>query len=186
MFFNSCCSCNSNCCNSRDQDIITIGVQGPTGPTGPTGPIGPTGATGPTGPTGATGTAVNENATTLNNGTQELTSGTALTLPTTLTNNGLTIGNDSITVAETGTYFVMFSLNSATDATDQDNVGIAINGAISTNTRRPLSSTDGVSGGYILNLTANDAITLVPTITGATELDDVGGPSAVLTVVRIA
>lgn len=176
MFFNSCCSRFNTCCDN-DTDIISIGVQGPTGATGPTGP---------TGPTGASGTAINENATTLNNGTQAITTTTALTLPTTLTNNGLTTGTDSITVASTGTYLVNFLLNSATGATDEDNVGIGINGTLLTNTRRALSSTEGVSGSYVLNLNANDVITLIPTVTGATELDDVGGPSVVLTVVRIA
>lgn len=182
MFFNSCCSRFNTCCDN-DQEVITIGVQGPTGPTGATGPTGPIG---PTGPTGPTGTPLNENATTLNNGTQAITSGTALTLPTTLTNNSLTIGNDSITVTNAGTYLVTYNINSATGATDEDNVAIAINGVISTNTKRALSTTDGVSGTYVLNLNANDVLTLVPTVTGATELDDVGGPSAILSVVRIA
>lgn len=174
MFFNSCYN-RCNCCDNENE--ITTIIQGPTGATG---------ATGPTGPTGATGTAINENATILNTGTETITSGTALTMPTTLTNNGLTIANNSVTVLSTGTYFVMYGVNSATGATDEDNVAIAINGTINTNTERALSTTDGISGGYVLNLNANDVITLVPTVTGATELDDIGGPSVFLTIIRIA
>ena len=160
-----------------------IGPTGATGATGATGPIGPTGATGPTGPTG---TISNLSATIHNTTEETITSGTALTMPTVLTNNGLTAETDGITVTETGTYLVNFNTNEATGATGSDNVAIAINGVISTPTERLLSATTGTSGTFILNLTANDKITLVPTVTSATSLSNTGGPSVSLTVVRIA
>ena len=107
-------------------------------------------------------------------------------MPTILTNNGLTIENDGITVPTTGTYLINFNTNEATNASDADNVAIAVNGVISTPTERLLSQTSGISGTFILNLTANNKISLIPTITDATNLTNSGGPSVSLTVVRIA
>ena len=188
FFWNRCNRCGCGCDNDTDQIITIRGYTGPTGPTGatgPTGPTGPTGATGPTGPTGPTGSPLNQNATIYNTAEQALTNNTALTLPTVLTNNNMTIANNSITVPATGEYLVSYNVNSATDATDEDNIGIAVNGTINNGTKLALSQTDGISGTYMLNLSENDVITLVPTITAATELDNIGGPSAHLTVLRI-
>ncbi len=193
MFFcNNSCGCyNQNSCCGRNY----IGVPGPTGPqgpagavgaTGPQGPIGPTGATGPVGPQGPTGITPNQNSSIYNGATQTITSGTALTLPTVLTNNGLTTDGSSITVAESGTYLVSYVVNEATTATGTDNVGIAVDSTINTATQTPLSTTDAVGGSYVLNLTAGSSITLVPTVAGATSIDATGGPSASLTVMRIA
>lgn len=175
-----------------------IGLTGATGATGPQGPIGLTGATGatgatgpqgpvgPQGPQGPAGTLVNQNATLYNTATQTVTSGTALTVPTVLTNNGLTASTNSLTVPATGTYLVSYTVNTATGATGTDNVSIGINGVTQAATQRPLSTTSSTGGSYITNLTANDVITLVPTATGATDITATGGPSATLTVVRIA
>lgn len=171
-----------------------IGPTGPTGPsgtgiTGPTGPTGPTGATGPTGPTGptgATGETINENATIYNTAEQSLTTNTALTLPTELTNNGLTTTTaNTIIVPEAGTYEVAFTTATATGAGANDNVALALNGSILEPTRRPLSSSQGATGVYVYNLAADSALTLVPTVTGATTLVATNGPSATLTVIRL-
>lgn len=193
MFFNTNCGCNRRCnrCSSCGGNVIirSIGITGPIGPrgaTGPTGPTGPTGATGPTGPTGATGTFENINATIVNTASQDITTGTAVTFGSIVTNNGMTVANTSITVPSAGTYLVSYGANSSTSASGSDNIGVAVNGTISTSTRRTLSATQGTAGTYVLNLVADDVLTLVPTITSATNLTATGGPSAYLTVVKVS
>lgn len=152
---------------------------------GPTGPTGPTGATGPTGPTGTTGALPNENATIFNDSPIDITTGTPLVLQNTLTNNGTTVAANSITVLSDGTYLVSFGANFATNAAVNDNLAIAKDGVLITATERRLSATSSVSGTYILDLEANNTITVVPTVTGTTEIVATGGPSAYLTVTKI-
>lgn len=195
---------NVGCCGYRDPffPYITsangatgpVGPRGATGPTGPTGATGPTGVTGPTGPTGATGptgptgenaTLLNENATIYNAETQNITTATPLALSTVLTNNGLAVDNTTITVSETGTYLISFTVNDATAAAGADNVGIAVNNVVNTATHRTISPNYSTGGSYVLNLNANDKVSLVPTVTNATSISSTGGPSASLTVVRI-
>lgn len=165
------------------------GIQGPAGPAGPVGATGPQGAQGPagaTGPQGPTGPALNENATIYNAASQSLTSGTAVSLPTVLTNNSLTTTTaNTITVPSAGAYQISYTTSVATGAVSGDNVAVAVNGVVQTPTQRSLSTTQGVSATYVLNLSANDAITIVPTVTGATTLTNTGEPSATLTVIRV-
>ncbi|HCG57909.1 MAG TPA: collagen-like protein [Clostridiales bacterium] len=169
--------------------VGATGPQGPVGATGPQGaqgPAGPVGATGPQGPQGPTGPALNENATIYNAASQSLTSGTAVSLPTVLTNNSLTTTTaNTITVPSAGAYQISYTTSVATGAVSGDNVAIAVNGVVQTPTQRSLSTTQGVSATYVLNLSANDAITIVPTVTGATTLTNTGEPSATLTVIRV-
>lgn len=169
--------------------VGATGPQGPVGATGPQGaqgPAGPVGATGPQGPQGPTGPALNENATIYNAASQSLTSGTAVSLPTVLTNNSLTTTTaNTITVPSAGAYQISYTASAATGAVSGDNVAIAVNGVVQTPTQRSLSTTQGVSATYVLNLSANDAITIVPTVTGATTLTNTGEPSATLTVIRV-
>lgn len=165
------------------------GPQGPiglTGATGATGPQGPQGPVGPQGPQGPAGSTPNQNATLYNTASQTLTSGTALTVPTVLTNNGLTASTNSLTVPATGTYLVSYTVNRTTGTSNTDSVGIAIGGTLQAGTQMSLSSSQGVSGTYVLNLTNGNVITLVPTISGTSTVNNTGGPSATLTVVRIA
>lgn len=160
-----------------------VGATGPQGAQGPAGPVGPAGATGPQGPTGP---ALNENATIYNAASQSLTSGTAVSLPTVLTNNSLTTTTaNTITVPSAGAYQISYTTSAATGAVSGDNVAVAVNGVVQTPTQRSLSTTQGVSATYVLNLSANDAITIVPTVTGATTLTNTGEPSATLTVIRV-
>lgn len=169
--------------------VGATGPQGPVGATGPQGaqgPAGPVGATGPQGPQGPTGPALNENATIYNAASQSLTSGTAVSLPTVLTNNSLTTTTaNTITVPSAGAYQISYTASAATGAVSGDNVAVAVNGVVQTPTQRSLSTTQGVSATYVLNLSANDAITIVPTVTGATTLTNTGEPSATLTVIRV-
>lgn len=166
-----------------------IGETGATGPTGPQGPAGETGATGPAGPqgpAGPAGTSINQNSTIYTLGPQTAVSGTPLTLMNVLTNNGLTVAPDSLTVPASGTYLVSYTINEATGVNEGDYVSIKVNDTELPATRRSLSSTAGVSGTYVLDLVANDVVTIVPTETGNTQLVDTGGPSATLTVIRLA
>lgn len=166
--------------------VGATGPQGAQGPAGPAGPVGPAGATGPQGPQGPTGPALNENATIYNAASQSLTSGTAVSLPTVLTNNSLTTTTaNTITVPSAGAYQISYTASAATGAVSGDNVAVAVNGVVQTPTQRSLSATQGVSATYVLNLSANDAITIVPTVTGATTLTNTGEPSATLTVIRV-
>lgn len=166
--------------------VGATGPQGAQGPAGPAGPVGPAGATGPQGPQGPTGPALNENATIYNAASQSLTSGTAVSLPTVLTNNSLTTTTaNTITVPSAGAYQISYTASAATGAVSGDNVAVAVNGVVQTPTQRSLSTTQGVSATYVLNLSANDAITIVPTVTGATTLTNTGEPSATLTVIRV-
>lgn len=164
----------------------SVGATGPQGPQGPQGPVGPAGATGPQGPQGPTGPALNENATIYNAASQSLTSGTAVSLPTVLTNNSLTTTTaNTITVPSAGAYQISYTTSAATGAVSGDNVAVAVNGVVQTPTQRSLSTTQGVSATYVLNLSANDAITIVPTVTSSATLTNTGGPSATLTVIRV-
>ena len=128
---------------------------------------------------------LNENATIYNGADVELTSGTNIPLPTILTNNGLTVGGDSITVADAGTYLISYRVNTATGAGTTDIVGLAVNDIVNDATSTSFSLTDSVSVSAVLNLVAGDELSLVATITGATTIEANGGPSAVLTVVRL-
>lgn len=175
MFYN----CNNNCgrcinnCNSCNRSIRPIFLRGPQGPTGPVGPQGPA------------GTTINQNATIYNGATQEITSGTPLTLPTVLTNNGLTTTNTELTIPEDGTYIVSFTTGTADAVTAGDNVAVAVNGITQPATQRLLDITSGASGTYVLNLSEGDTLSLIPTTTETVTLNATGGPSATLTAVRI-
>lgn len=166
------------CCDgfseNRDAQTVIYGRPGPTGPTGPTGPIGPT------------GTLISDSATIYNGNEQTATNGTPLTLPTILTDNELTIGNDSITVLDTATYLVSYSVNKITGGNGNEYVSLKTNGNEIQATRLLLSSTAGVSGSYVLNLNADDEITIVPSTTGNVQIVATPGPSVTLSVARIS
>lgn len=163
-----------------------IGQKGDKGDIGPTGPQGERGATGPTGPAGENATLPNLNATILNMASQELTTGTPISLLKTLTNNGLIVDSTSITVEKAGTYFVAYFVNKATHGSGTDSISLAINGVINTDTARPLNEDTTSSGQFVLNLQQNSTLSLIPTIINATKIEANGGASATLTVIKIA
>ncbi len=194
-------------------DVGLIGPQGEKGETGPIGPAGlkgdkgdkgdtgPAGEKGNKGDTGAVGekgekgekgdkgdvgTTYNQNATILNMASQQLTLGTPLTLSTILTNNGLIVSGTAITVPATGTYIVAFYINRSNGAAGTDGVAIAIDDKVDSYTSRPLSDDSTSSGYFVMNLDEGNAISIVPVIINATRINASGGPSATLTVIRIA
>ena len=162
------------------------GQNGATGPKGETGAQGPTGPTGPTGPRGDDGVISNQNATILSMASQDLVIGTPIQLSTILTNNGLVVSGDSITVPTTGTYIVTFYVNRATSAAGTDGISIAINGNVESYTSRPLSDDSTSSGYFVMNLNEGDAISIVPVIINAKKINASGGCSATLTVIKIS
>lgn len=176
---NNTTSNRGNCRFRRQSSLGAISLMGPTGPTGAVGP------TGPTGPTGSTGVLINENATVNNDSPIDITTGTPLVLQNTLTNNGMTVAGNGITVRSDGTYLVSFGVNNTTGATGSDNVSVAIDGVLNAATERRLFADSANTGTYVLNLQANNTLTLVPTVTGATQIVATGGPSAYLTVTKI-
>ena len=97
----------------------------------------------------------------------------------------MTVANSSITVPEAGTYLVSFGFGKASVDGETNNVAIAINGTTNTNTQRATESEASNSGTFVLTLSANDVITLVPTVAAETTLSSTAGPSVYLTVVRI-
>lgn len=205
-------SFNPNCVQSIVPDpMIFVGPTGPTGPRGTTGATGPagatgtqgimgvkgeTGATGATGPTGATGergekgetgqSTTGQNATLFTLGPQTVTNGTPLTLMTVLTNNGLNASMTSVTITETGTYLVAYSVNQALGSNLNDYVEIRINDVSVPATRRSMYQSLVTSGVFVLDLSIDEVVTIVPTTTASPQLSDTGGPSATLTVVRLS
>ena len=85
------------------------GITGPTGPTGLTGAIGPTGATGPTGSTGPTGP--NFNASFQGNVTASQTANpqTPIIIDNTPVSNNITYNSGTITIQESGLYYIDFN-----------------------------------------------------------------------------
>lgn len=162
------------------------GATGPTGPTGATGANGATGATGATGPSGAVGGATSQNATIYTLGPQTIENDTPITFMTTLYNNGLTIGQDFVTVTQTGTYLVYYSVNAVLGAGQGSYISVFVNDTEIPATRKMISAVSGTSGLYVLNLTQDEQVKLVPTENGATQIVDTGGPSATLTIVKLS
>ena len=182
------------------------GDQGPQGEVGPQGEKGETGAVGATGPkgdkgekgdkgvsgekgdkgdTGEKGQISNQNATILHMASQGITSGTPFLLSTILTNNGLVLGGDFITVPATGTYIVTFYVNKATSAAGTDSIAVAIDGTIVRYTSQPLSENATSSGFFVMNLDEGNTVSLIPVVLNATKIEANGGPSVCLTVIKI-
>lgn len=178
------------------------GEQGEQGPKGDTGPAGPQGLKGDTGEPGVqgdvgpkgdkgdpgpAGTTPNVNATIYNNDAQSIVSGFAIKLNSTMTQNNMTIEDNGIVIPSDGTYFVSYAINVFTSLGNQkDYVAIGINNMPEASTKRPLSNTFPANHTFVHNFTTNDKITLVTDINQGQTLSNDGGPSAVLTVIKIA
>lgn len=143
-------------------------MAGPTGPTGPTGATGPQGIQGPTGPTGPAGSeGLAAYGGRYSNTTQliRVTIGTQeqIPLPNTMPNLNTTyIPNNSITVAESGTYEINYFSNLSVEAGTLVTLAVRNNGANipSTIISRILEIDLGTiySGSVIVDLTAGDVI----------------------------
>lgn len=162
------------------------GEQGPAGETGPAGPAGERGEIGPQGIAGPPGSTNNINVTKYSEDEQQILSSLAFTLSETLTENGITSTNDSITIPSDGVYILSFWCNMLDSAQATDYVGIFNRGTLIAPTKRPLSNIIGASAMVVYNLKKNDIITLRAILSAGTKLSNVNAPSAVLTVIQIA
>ena len=103
-----------------------------------------------------------------------------------MTNNGLVLSTNGVTIPATGTYLVTFYVNRASSADGTDGISLAIDGKLVQQTSRPLSESSTSSGQYVMNLAEGNVLTLVPVVLNAKRLLANGGPGATLTVIRLS
>ncbi len=160
------------------------GERGPQGVQGEKGKQGEKGEKGDTGPRGAT-VEIATNATFYNPDSQSISNGNRIALSNELVNNGITLQNNQVLVPANGTYLVLYSFNNATYATTGENISIAINSVIQESTRRPLTRATSTFSATLLNLRANDMLSLVPTVSSSQTLTNSSSPSVSLTIIRL-
>ena len=86
------------------------------------------------------------------------TNDSIIELPITLNSNGITINNSTISLSKSGRYMINYGIKSTTTGNE---IGIYINGVNNANTNiETLISDMNTSSSIILNLNANDVITL--------------------------
>lgn len=185
---NPCCNNNGNNCDGNRIYIIERGARGPrgfTGATGAVGPIGPTGATGPQGPQGVAGPTgaqgpVGPQGPAGANGTNGLASfggaystlttgipltATATTLPlvSALPLSNVTVGTNSLTVANAGTYQMDYGISGSVTPDATITLSVTQNGTDIPQTVTTLTFTateTQLIGSTIATLTANDVLRL--------------------------
>ena len=169
------------------------GVAGATGAVGPTGPQGATGATGAVGPTGPAG-GISEYASFYalapNDNPTAIAQNTAVEFPnTTASTTGITrLTNSTFNLADTGTYLIMFKVNTNTAG----QLGIAVNGAVQPNATFGNAADDGIIEGktIITTTAANTVLSIVnPITTAVTVTPSAGGTEATvsdLTIIKLA
>ena len=169
------------------------GVAGATGAVGPTGPQGATGATGAVGPTGPAG-GISEYASFYalapNDNPTAIAQNTAVEFPnTTASTTGITrLTNSTFNLADTGTYLVMFKVNTNTAG----QLGIAVNGAVQPNATFGNAADDGIIEGktIITTTAANTVLSIVnPIATAVTVTPSAGGTEATVsdfTIIKLA
>lgn len=160
------------------------GERGPQGIQGEKGDQGEKGEKGDTGPRGATA-EIATNANFYNPDSQSISNGNRIALSNELVNNGITLQNNQVLVPANGTYLVLYSFNNATYATTGENISIAINSVIQESTRRPLTRATSTFSATLLNLKANDMLSLVPTVSSSQTLTNSSSPSVSLTIIRL-
>lgn len=169
------------------------GVAGATGAVGPTGPQGATGATGAVGPTGPAG-GISEYASFYalapNDNPTAIAQNTAVEFPnTTASTTGITrLTNSTFNLADTGTYLIMFKVNTNTAG----QLGIAVNGAVQPSATFGNAADDGIIEGktIITTTAANTVLSIVnPIATAVTVTPSAGGTEATvsdLTIIKLA
>jgi len=162
------------------------GPQGLTGLTGATGPAGPTGLPGATGPkgdsgiqgiTGATGPGVPPAYIyTAKNSSSTIVSGTAVTLPlgSTVSNSGITMSSDVITVPTAGTYEIKVISFFSCSTGGAQNLALTISGSGVGNSTIATINKNLSSGIFedfnmiaIKNLSASETVQLLTNTTSA-------------------
>lgn len=169
------------------------GVAGATGAVGPTGPQGATGATGAVGPTGPAG-GISEYASFYalapNDNPTAIAQNTAVEFPnTTASTTGITrLTNSTFNLSDTGTYLIMFKVNTNTAG----QLGIAVNGAVQPSATFGNAADDGIIEGktIITTTAANTVLSIInPIATTITVTPSAGGTEATvsdLTIIKLA
>ncbi len=166
------------------------GAVGPTGPQGIAGPTGATGAVGPTGPAGGISEYASFYALAPNDNPTAIAQNTAVAFPnTTASTTGITrLTNSTFNLADTGTYLIMFKVNTNTAG----QLGIAVNGAVQPNATFGNAADDGIIEGktIITTTAANTVLSIVnPIATTVTVTPSAGGTEATvsdLTIIKLA
>lgn len=166
------------------------GAVGPTGPQGVAGPTGATGAVGPTGPAGGISEYASFYALAPNDNPTAIAQNTAVEFPnSSASTTGITrLTNSTFNLADTGTYLIMFKVNTNTAG----QLGIAVNGAVQPNATFGNAADNGlIEGKTIITTTAaNTVLSIVnPIATAITVTPSAGGTEATvsdLTIIKLA
>ena len=166
------------------------GAVGPTGPQGVAGPTGATGAVGPTGPAGGISEYASFYALAPNDNPTAIAQNTAVEFPnSSASTTGITrLTNSTFNLADTGTYLIMFKVNTNTAG----QLGIAVNGAVQPNATFGNAADDGIIEGktIITTTAANTVLSIVnPITTAVTVTPSAGGTEATvsdLTIIKLA
>ena len=166
------------------------GAVGPTGPQGVAGPTGATGAVGPTGPAGGISEYASFYALAPSDNPTAIAQNTAVAFPnTTASTTGITrLTNSTFNLADTGTYLIMFKVNTNTAG----QLGIAVNGAVQPSATFGNAADDGIIEGktIITTTAANTVLSIVnPIATAVTVTPSAGGTEATvsdLTIIKLA
>ena len=166
------------------------GAVGPIGPQGPQGATGATGAVGPTGPAGGISEYASFYALAPNDNPTAIAQNTAVEFPnTTASTAGITrLTNSTFNLTNTGTYLIMFKVNTNTAG----QLGIAINGAVQPSATFGNAADDGIIEGktIITTTAANTVLSIVnPIATAVTVTPSAGGTEATvsdLTIIKLA
>lgn len=167
-----------------------VGATGAIGPTGPQGATGATGAVGPTGPAGGISEYASFYALAPNDNPTAIAQNTAIEFPnTTASTTGITrLTNSTFNLADTGTYLIMFKVNTNTAG----QLGIAINGAVQPSATFGNAADDGIIEGktIITTTAANTVLSIVnPITTAVTVTPSAGGTEATVsdfTIIKLA
>ena len=166
------------------------GAVGPTGPQGVAGPTGATGAVGPTGPAGGISEYASFYALAPNDNPTAIAQNTAVEFPnSSASTTGITrLTNSTFNLADTGTYLIMFKVNTNTAG----QLGIAVNGAVQPNATFGNAADNGIIEGktIITTTAANTVLSIVnPIATAITVTPSAGGTEATvsdLTIIKLA
>ena len=170
--------------------VGATGAIGPTGPQGVAGPTGATGAVGPTGPAGGISEYASFYALAPNDNPTAIAQNTAVEFPnTTASTTGITrLTNSTFNLTNTGTYLIMFKVNTNTAG----QLGIAVNGAVQPSATFGNAADDGIIEGktIITTTAANTVLSIVnPIATAVTVTPSAGGTEATvsdLTIIKLA
>ena len=167
-----------------------VGATGAVGPTGPQGATGATGAVGPTGPAGGISEYASFYALAPNDNPTAIAQNTAVEFPnTTASTTGITrLTNSTFNLSDTGTYLIMFKVNTNTAG----QLGIAVNGAVQPSATFGNAADDGIIEGktIITTTAANTVLSIInPIATTITVTPSAGGTEATvsdLTIIKLA